>query len=52
MYSTIVLDCQTKTNTPCCEDCIAKKVCKARIQTQRQKQKVLLETAHMLEIVA
>jgi hypothetical protein len=30
MYSTIILDCQTRTATPNCEDCIAFKECSAR----------------------
>ena len=30
MYSTIILDCQTKTATPCSHDCIAYKTCTAR----------------------
>jgi hypothetical protein len=52
MYSTIVLDCQTKTDAPYCEDCIVKKICKARIQNQKQKQELQLETALAIEIVA
>ncbi len=50
MYSTIVLDCQTKTDAPYCEDCIVKKICKTRIQ--KQKQEAQLETALAIEIVA
>lgn len=37
LYSTIILDCQTKTATPCSRSCIAYKTCNARkeIQTPR-----------------
>ncbi len=52
MYSTIILDCQTKVDSPCCEDCIAKKICKAYIYGKKQKQEATLETALALEIVA
>jgi len=34
MYSTIILDCQTKTATPCSRSCIAYKTCTARKETQ------------------
>ncbi len=30
MDQTIILDCQTKSNTPCCENCIAYKECKTK----------------------
>jgi len=30
MYSTIILDCQTKTATPCSHSCIVYKTCTAR----------------------
>jgi hypothetical protein len=52
MYSTIVLDCQTKTDAPYCEDCIVKKICKTRIQDKKPKQEVQLETALAIEIIA
>ncbi|NLE04484.1 MAG: hypothetical protein GX638_06760 [Crenarchaeota archaeon] len=40
MYSTIVLDCQTKTDTPHCEDCLMKKMCLARMQRQPVNKKI------------
>ena len=30
MFSAIILDCQTRTTNPSCEDCIAYPACKAR----------------------
>ena len=52
MYSTIVVDCQTKTDTPYCEDCALKKTCLARFQRHSAKEKSDLSAAFMLEVIA
>ncbi len=52
MYRTIMVDCQTKTDTPYCEDCIAKKTCIARLQRQRRNNKDDLNATFLIEILA
>ena len=52
MYSAIVLDCQTKTASLNCEDCIAKKKCANRLQNQRQTKKDDVSIGLAIEILA
>ncbi len=46
MNSTIILDCQTQTASPYCEDCIARKTCTLRKKLARQKD----TTAEVVEL--
>jgi hypothetical protein len=39
MYSSIILDCQTKKTNFSCEDCIAYKTCKIRSKTSQAENK-------------
>jgi hypothetical protein len=39
MYSSIILDCQTKKTNFSCEDCIAYKTCKIRSKTGQAENK-------------
>jgi len=50
--STIVLDCQTRTAVPYCEDCIARKTCKIRKKLEQQKKAVADLTAEVVELAA
>ena len=40
MNKTIILDCQTQTDSPYCEDCIARKNCTLRKRITREKDTV------------
>jgi hypothetical protein len=40
MYSSIILDCQTKKTNFSCEDCIAYKTCKIRSKTSQAENKM------------
>jgi len=50
--STIVLDCQTGTAMPYCEDCIARKTCKVRKKLEQQKNAAADLTTEVVELAA
>lgn len=52
MNSTIVLDCQTGTAMPYCEDCIARKTCKIRKKLEQKKKAAADLTAEVVELAA